>query len=136
MGWVVFLVVAIIAFSLFGRRKPPPPQARRYEPGLDYGYEEEYDPFENWKRSLARVWSGRTPMEFSYHSNSSGRTRRKIELAEILKSPDGQIYLYGFCRLRNEKRYFKLDRIIGPIECEGTEFDAMELYRALTRSGD
>lgn len=49
-------------------------------------------------------------IEFSYFGSSGRCTRRAVEpLKLIFKSKDW--YLYGFCRLRKELRFFKLTRI-------------------------
>lgn len=51
-----------------------------------------------------------TPLSFSYFSNNGENTKRIVEpLKLIFKS--NSWYLYGFCRLRKDYRFFKLRRM-------------------------
>ncbi|MEZ7196123.1 WYL domain-containing protein [Pseudodesulfovibrio karagichevae] len=131
MGWTAFAVLLIVVLFFYGKKKENPPA------GVSTGRpeavsEDEYDPFDGWRRSLTTLWKGSTAIEFSYDSSSSGWSHRKVELNEIAESPGGQIYLRGFCSLRNEERFFRIARIVGPIDCEGAELSGEELFQALT----
>lgn len=56
---------------------------------------------------------------FSYFGNSGCYSERTVEpIKLVFKSKDW--YLYGFCRLRNDFRFFKLTRIKNLILCEET----------------
>ncbi|WP_338668442.1 WYL domain-containing protein [Pseudodesulfovibrio methanolicus] len=130
MGWIAFAVLLIIVIYLFGRKKENSPAGVPVEP-REAGLEDEYDPFDGWRRSLTTPWRGQASIEFSYDSNSSGWSHRKVELDEIAEGPEGRVYLHGFCSLRNENRFFRLDRIVGPIACDGAELSGEELFQAL-----
>lgn len=131
MGWIAFAVLLIVVFYLSrrerGNRPADVPADRR-----ETAFEDDYDPFDAWRRSLTTLWEGRTPIEFSYDSKSSGWSHRKVELNELAESPEGRVYIRGFCSLRNEERFFRMDRIVGSIVCEGAELSGEELFRALT----
>jgi hypothetical protein len=131
MGWIAFAVLLIVVFYLFGKKKENRPAGVPVE-AREAGSEDEYDPFDGWRRSLTTLWRGKASIEFSYDSTSSGWSHRKVELDEIAEAPGGRVYLHGFCSLRNEKRFFRLDRVVGPIAYEGAELSGEELFRALT----
>ena len=58
-------------------------------------------------------------IDFSYFGNNGCYSKRTVEpIKLVFKSKDW--YLYGFCRLRNDFRFFKLTRIKNLVLCEET----------------
>lgn len=59
---------------------------------------------------IKRAVFSRNVISFQYFGSSGKSTRRQVEpLKLVFKSKDW--YLYGFCRMRNDCRFFKLTRI-------------------------
>lgn len=77
--------------------------------------------FSDWKKSardqdvfnaIKTAIFKKVLVTFSYFGSSGGYTQRTVEpLKLVFKSKDW--YLYGFCRLRKDFRFFKLTRIKG-----------------------
>ena len=67
--------------------------------------------FEAWEGSLTTLWQGRGRIEFAYVNRKGERTRREVMLEAVKADPEGDIYLYGFCMFRQERRNFKAVRI-------------------------
>lgn len=58
-------------------------------------------------------------IDFSYFGNNGCYSKRTVEpIKLVFKSKDW--YLYGFCQLRNDFRFFKLTRIKNLVLCEET----------------
>lgn len=84
--------------------------------------------FSDWKRSALNqdVFNAiktaifkKALVTFSYFGSSGGYTTRTVEpMKLVFKSKDW--YLYGFCRLRKDFRFFKLTRIKDLTLCEET----------------
>jgi len=64
-----------------------------------------------WEDSLILLWRGRAPIVFDYVNRKQESTRREVVLEKVKMNPEGEIYLYGFCMLRQERRNFKAERI-------------------------
>lgn len=72
----------------------------------------------------------RKVVAFSYHSATSGNSKRQVEPLKLLFKGQGW-YLYGYCRQRGEERVFKLSRM-GELEMLGEPFSRVAPAHALS----
>ncbi|MGL1861438.1 MAG: hypothetical protein OCC46_02815 [Pseudodesulfovibrio sp.] len=79
-------------------------------------------PFAEWERSLISLWHGEILVNMSYTPRDKPTEERTVEFHEVLRGPNGNIYLFGYCLLRKEKRHFSADRIRGKVQCDGKWF--------------
>ena len=61
----------------------------------------------------------RIPIAFSYHSLRGESSNRQAEPLKLVFKGQGW-YLYAFCRMRQDYRFFKLSRMVGIKRLEGT----------------
>lgn len=77
------------------------------------------DPDQDIFNSIKAAIFKKTLIVFTYFGNRGCCSKRTVEpMKLVFKSKDW--YLYGFCRLRNDYRYFKLTRIKNLALCEET----------------
>lgn len=60
---------------------------------------------------LAEAASGRRRVRLHYRSARSGETKRVVDPYALLQG-EGRWYLFGYCRLREGMRLFRLDRVL------------------------
>ena len=86
---------------------------------VDFSDWRKNDPDQNIFNSIKTAIFKKVLITFSYFGNSGCYSERTVEPVKLVfKSKDW--YLYGFCRLRNDFRFFKLTRIKDLILCEET----------------
>lgn len=78
--------------------------------------------FEDWEASLVQLWSGSIDIEFTYESRS-GKTRRKVTLQKVMCNENGDIYLRGYCHVREEIRTFSRNSIATMILVSGKRYE-------------
>lgn len=72
---------------------------------------------DRWLNSLELLWDGRIEINFAYTDKNGIRERRNVRLERVLRdNSNKKIYLYGFCRLRNDYRSFNIARISSKIK--------------------
>lgn len=82
---------------------------KSYVPEVTRGKARALDKFE---ASLTTLWAGDTkPVEFTYVNAKEEKTRRKVQVSEVMFNERGAFYLRGFCQVRQEQRTFKVDNI-------------------------
>ena len=90
---------------------------------------EYYDPgpknsMERWQDGLFSVWEGDEEITFSYRNNKGHKTRRTLTLNSVLESLEtGNLYLSGFCHLKEEDRIFNVTNISSKITHKGKRYD-------------
>ena len=93
----------------------------------DTGPRPTYSTIEDWKGDLRTIWQGdpRT-IEFTYGTRDGDKTRRKVDVEQVLVDGRGEIYMRAFCHLRNEPRTFRFDRIRTKILDRSQRFEPYE----------
>ncbi|WP_214108859.1 helix-turn-helix transcriptional regulator [Acrocarpospora catenulata] len=69
------------------------------------------DPSDEVKRAIDRSLAGRRVLRIEYHDTKGGVTTREVEPSICLGGRGGYWYLVAWCRLREDVRVFRLDRI-------------------------
>ncbi|MBO3749013.1 WYL domain-containing protein [Streptosporangiaceae bacterium NEAU-GS5] len=69
--------------------------------------------FEAVKRAIDQALAGRFVLRVDYLSTKGVRTTRDVEPSICLGGRGGHWYLVAWCRLREDVRVFRLDRIMG-----------------------
>jgi hypothetical protein len=67
-----------------------------------------------------------------YLDSSGDLTERYVQIQELQISRDGDLYLRGFCELRNEERTFRIDRI-NQLSVDGTSAEPEPFFRKLAK---
>lgn len=110
----VVSLIPVLWLKFFGKKQtakvPPGPEQKPLPQP-----QERKERLSGWQNSLETLWKGRIRMEFEYVDSKGENSFREIILEEIGKSPEGEIYLRGFCKLRMERRNFRASRIQGDI---------------------
>ncbi|NDO76133.1 WYL domain-containing protein [Shewanella sp. SE1] len=70
------------------------------------------------------VWKGTTkPVEFTYRNFDGEKTRRRVDVNQVLYDSNAdEVYLKGFCHLRNSERSFKVSNIETMLKCGSKRF--------------
>lgn len=70
------------------------------------------------------VWKGTTkPIEFTYRNFDGEKTRRRVDVNQVLYDSNAdEVYLKGFCHLRNSERSFKVSNIETMLKCGSKRF--------------
>lgn len=70
------------------------------------------DVIDKFEQSLTTLWAGEiSGVEFTYVSFDGERSRRQVDVEELMFNEQGQFYLRGFCHKRQEQRTFKVMNI-------------------------
>lgn len=106
----------------------PQTPATDYDPETGEVYEDARLPaprsrvIEKWEASLVQIWEGSEDIEFTYESRN-GRVRRKVTLQTVLRNDKYNVYLRGFCHVRNEERTFSAYSILTKILVKGKRYE-------------
>lgn len=101
--------------ALFGSAASPEQNWIEIDFSSWYNQEESSRKFDILKDRIRR----RSPVAFTYYSGAGSETRREVEPLRLVYR--GQAwYLFAYCRLRKEERFFKLTRISHLSALEGT----------------
>jgi|688.fasta_scaffold104448_2 predicted DNA-binding transcriptional regulator YafY len=73
-------------------------------------YESAYSFSSNLINTMHNAIKSRKLITIEYHSREKGLTKREIEPMDII-TRDGRTNLVGWCRLRNDWRTFRIDRV-------------------------
>ncbi|KFC07097.1 hypothetical protein GTGU_02136 [Trabulsiella guamensis ATCC 49490] len=75
-------------------------------------YTQGLNTIDDFTYNLSIAWSD-IPLNivFSYVDSSKNLSIRDIQLEEVSINADGDIYFYGFCMDKLDRRYFRVDRI-------------------------
>lgn len=84
-----------------------------------------------WMKGLKLLWTGQEDITFSYVDSQGERTRRKITILSILGIPKKEVYLAGFCHLREEERVFKISSIKSKILWNGKRYEVYNFLKIL-----
>jgi hypothetical protein len=78
-----------------------------------------------FEESLTTIWAGSTKtIEFTYEKPfERGRSRRRVDVEELMYDAKGRIILRGHCHKRGEERTFREDRILTKIKCGSKRYD-------------
>lgn len=88
---------------------------------------------EEWRADLTTIWAGDTAtISFTYQNNDGDKSRRKVDVDEIQRDRNGEIYLLGLCHSRNERRTFRVSRIDSDIRTKGRIIDPFEWVEETT----
>ena len=70
------------------------------------------------------VWKGTTkPVEFTYRNFDGEKSRRRVDVNQVLYDSNAdEVYLKGFCHLRNSERSFKVSNIETMLKCGSKRF--------------
>ncbi|MDX7770950.1 MULTISPECIES: WYL domain-containing protein [Aeromonas] len=70
------------------------------------------DALDKFEQSLTTLWAGYiSGVEFTYVSFDGERSRRQVDVEELVFNDRGQFYIRGFCHKRIEQRTFKVRNI-------------------------
>lgn len=88
-----------------------------------------YTSLDDWEKDIEIIWSGKPRIiEFTYEKYGGEKSRRKLELMQILKNNNGSVYLRGICQLRNEERTFDVMRIETKILDKSKRYEIPEWF--------
>jgi len=85
-----------------------------------------YSSLDEWKKDLKIIWKGRRTVEFTYEKFDESKSRRKVDVKQILKDGKNEIYLRGFCHLRKEVRTFNVMNITTKILDKSQRYEVGE----------
>lgn len=84
---------------------------------------------------MTPLWSGKKRIAFRYVDAQGAETDRDLELHDIYED-GGSVYLQGFSHLRNDRRTFRAERIIGDVVDQETgEAASLEQLFEIESSG-
>ncbi|WP_445399901.1 WYL domain-containing protein [Zobellella sp. An-6] len=83
------------------------------------------DKLAEFEESLTTIWAGSTKtIEFTYEKPfERGRSRRRVDVEELMYDAKGRIILRGHCHERGDERTFREDRILTKIKCGSKRYD-------------
>lgn len=83
------------------------------------------DKLAEFEESLTTIWAGDSKtVEFTYEKPfGRGRSRRRVDVEELMYDAKGRIILRGHCHERGEERTFREDRIITKIKAGSKRYD-------------
>ncbi len=138
MHWLAFATAAGLCWFAIYRKQPAPeplaPEDDDDEP-VQLGEPIDHEPrtIDEWNADLVTIWAGAPiAISFTYQNNDGDRSRRRVDVDEIQRDHNGEIYLTGFCHRRNENRTFRASRIQSDISINGRRLDPFEWIEETT----